>query len=104
MVSSKLECTKISILGYDGPCMRMPSNPCVLCPQCMVSTRLTHTPLPCRFVHDQEPLEVCEVLFAWDDKRGGDVVYAAGWNAQVGHAHMCVQCCAECSGVSTTAY
>jgi hypothetical protein len=26
---------------------------------------------------------VCEVLFAWDEKRGGDVVYAAGWNAKV---------------------
>jgi hypothetical protein len=29
-------------------------------------------------------MEICEVLFAWDDKRGGDVVYAAGWNAKVG--------------------
>lgn len=36
-----------------------------------------------RFSHDQGPLEVCEVLLAWDDKRGGDVVYAAGWNAKV---------------------
>jgi hypothetical protein len=36
-----------------------------------------------RFSHDQEALEVCEVLFAWDEKRGGDVVYAAGWNAKV---------------------
>jgi len=24
------------------------------------------------------------VLFAWDEKRSGDVVYAAGWNAKVG--------------------
>lgn len=39
-----------------------------------------------RFSHDQEALEVCEVLFAWDEKRDGDVVYAAGWNAKVRHA------------------
>lgn len=36
-----------------------------------------------RFAHDQEALEVCEVLLAFDEKRGGDVVYAAGWNAKV---------------------
>lgn len=23
------------------------------------------------------------MLFAWDEKRSGDVVYAAGWNAKV---------------------
>jgi hypothetical protein len=28
------------------------------------------------------------VLFAWDDKRGGDVVFAAGWNAKVGSATL----------------
>lgn len=37
----------------------------------------------CSFKHDQEPLEVSEVLFAWDEKRSGDVVFAAGWNAKV---------------------
>ncbi|KAF8071365.1 hypothetical protein HT031_001449 [Scenedesmus sp. PABB004] len=35
------------------------------------------------FVHNQAPLEVCEVLFARDDKRGADTLFAAGWNTKV---------------------
>ncbi|WIA12480.1 hypothetical protein OEZ85_012515 [Tetradesmus obliquus] len=35
------------------------------------------------FAHDQEPLEVSEVLFERDEKRGSDTLYAAGWNAKV---------------------
>eukprot|EP00879_Flechtneria_rotunda_P007606 GHRR01007977.1.p1 GENE.GHRR01007977.1~~GHRR01007977.1.p1 ORF type:complete len:676 (+),score=279.33 GHRR01007977.1:4210-6237(+) len=35
------------------------------------------------FAHDQDPLEISEVLFARDEKRGADTVYAAGWNAKV---------------------
>lgn len=50
-------------------------------------------PMLYRFAHDQEPLEICEVLFAWDEKRGGDVVFAAGWNAKVSLvAHVQVHC------------
>lgn len=37
----------------------------------------------CSFAHDQEPLEVSEVLFERDEKRGSDTLYAAGWNAKV---------------------
>lgn len=48
------------------------------------SVRLAVAALLCRFAQDKEPLEICEVLFAWDEKRGGDVVFAAGWNAKVG--------------------
>jgi hypothetical protein len=43
-------------------------------------------PAPCSFEHDQEQLEVTCVLFARDDKRGSDSVYAAGWNQKVGVA------------------
>lgn len=42
-------------------------------------------PLP-SFQHDQEKLEVCCVLFARDEKRGSDSVYAAGWNKKVARA------------------
>jgi hypothetical protein len=37
----------------------------------------------CSFAHDQEALEVSEVLFERDEKRGSDTLYAVGWNAKV---------------------
>jgi hypothetical protein len=49
----------------------------------------------CSFAHDQEALEVSEVLFERDEKRGSDTLYAVGWNAKVregasyGAAHDC---------------
>eukprot|EP00775_Hariotina_reticulata_P009116 gene9116-9285_t len=36
-----------------------------------------------RFCHHLQPLEMCDVLLTQDEKRGGDNLYAAGWNAKV---------------------
>jgi hypothetical protein len=43
---------------------------------------------PASFKHDLEQLEVTCVLFARDDKRGSDSVYAAGWNQKVRAAYV----------------
>jgi hypothetical protein len=60
-------------------------------------TLCTAVVLRCRsFAHDQEPLEVSEVLFERDDKRGSDTLYAAGWNAKVSgswQGALLVSCC-----------
>ena len=42
-----------------------------------------HPAHPRSFQHDQQQLEVTCVLFARDEKRGSDSVYAAGWNRKV---------------------
>lgn len=51
------------------------------CAACMPV--LLHTWCFPSFAHDQEPLEICEVLFERDEKRGSDTLYAAGWNSKV---------------------
>ncbi|KAG2424023.1 hypothetical protein HXX76_014847 [Chlamydomonas incerta] len=36
-----------------------------------------------QYKHDEEPLEVSVVVYAADEKRNADAVYAAGWNCKV---------------------
>jgi hypothetical protein len=50
----------------------------------VTSSRPHHSPPnPPSFQHDQPQSEICCVLFARDEKRGSDAVYAAGWNRKV---------------------
>lgn len=36
-----------------------------------------------QYKHDLEPEEISTVIFAADEKRGDDAVYACGWNCKV---------------------